>query len=109
MLRPEDQGDERASYARRASASFDGGKAPLSDMFDRIQVAIGRRPNGRLIGAENAGVHVDERGFIRGSPAAHQRAAHLRGRRHRRPAVASPPFSTLNGISLGNTMENSGK
>lgn len=32
--------------------------------FDRILAAIGRRPNGKLIGAENAGVHVDERGFI---------------------------------------------
>ena len=27
-------------------------------------VAVGRRPNGRLIGAENAGVRVDERGFV---------------------------------------------
>jgi dihydrolipoamide dehydrogenase len=27
-------------------------------------VAVGRRPNGRLIGAENAGVVVDERGYI---------------------------------------------
>jgi dihydrolipoamide dehydrogenase len=45
-------------------ASFEGGKAPPSDTFDRMLVAVGRRPNGRLIGAENAGVRVDERGFI---------------------------------------------
>jgi len=45
-------------------ASFEGGKAPPSDTFDRMLVAVGRRPNGRLIGAENAGVSVDERGFI---------------------------------------------
>lgn len=32
--------------------------------FDRILAAIGRRPNGKLIGAENAGVNVNERGFI---------------------------------------------
>ena len=32
--------------------------------FDRILAAIGRKPNGKLIGAENAGVNVDERGFI---------------------------------------------
>ena len=44
--------------------SFEGGKAPPSDVFDRILVAVGRRPNGRLIGAENAGVSVDARGFI---------------------------------------------
>jgi dihydrolipoamide dehydrogenase len=44
--------------------SFEGGSAPASDTFDKILVAVGRRPNGRLIGAENAGVAVDERGFV---------------------------------------------
>jgi dihydrolipoamide dehydrogenase len=44
--------------------SFDGAKAPATDTFDKILVAVGRRPNGKLIGAENAGVRVDERGFI---------------------------------------------
>jgi dihydrolipoamide dehydrogenase len=38
--------------------------AAFSDVFDKILVAVGRRPNGRLIGAEAAGVAVDERGFI---------------------------------------------
>ncbi|MGH8160812.1 MAG: dihydrolipoyl dehydrogenase [Gammaproteobacteria bacterium] len=32
--------------------------------FDRVLVAIGRRPNGHAIGAEAAGVTVDERGFV---------------------------------------------
>jgi dihydrolipoamide dehydrogenase len=45
-------------------AHFEGGKAPETDTFDRILVAVGRRPNGRTIGAENAGVAVDERGYI---------------------------------------------
>jgi dihydrolipoamide dehydrogenase len=45
--------------------SFEGGKAPASDVFDKVLVAVGRRPNGRVVGAENAGVLVDERGFIR--------------------------------------------
>ncbi|MBV8573725.1 MAG: dihydrolipoyl dehydrogenase [Acetobacteraceae bacterium] len=45
-------------------AHFEGGKAPPTDKFDRVLVSVGRRPNGRLIGAENAGVKVDERGFI---------------------------------------------
>ncbi len=45
-------------------ASFEGGDAPATDTFDKILVAVGRRPNGKLIGAENAGVAVDERGFI---------------------------------------------
>ena len=38
--------------------------ATTTDMFDRLLVAVGRRPNGKLIGAEAAGVAVDERGFI---------------------------------------------
>jgi dihydrolipoamide dehydrogenase len=43
---------------------FEGGGAPDSDTFDKVLVAVGRRPNGRTIGAENAGVLVDERGYI---------------------------------------------
>ena len=43
---------------------FEGKDAPASDNFDAILVAVGRRPNGDRIGAENAGVNVDERGFI---------------------------------------------
>jgi dihydrolipoamide dehydrogenase len=41
-------------------ASFGGGE----ERYDRILVAVGRRPNGAAVGAEAAGVHVDERGFI---------------------------------------------
>ena len=35
-----------------------------SRIFDRVLVAVGRVPNGRAIGAVEAGVNVDERGFI---------------------------------------------
>jgi dihydrolipoamide dehydrogenase len=35
-----------------------------SATFDRILVAVGRRPNGHHIGAEAAGVAIDEAGFI---------------------------------------------
>jgi dihydrolipoamide dehydrogenase len=45
--------------------SFEGGSAPGTDVFDRILVAVGRRPNGKAIGADAAGIAVDERGFIR--------------------------------------------
>ena len=45
-------------------ASFEGGKAPQQDTFDRVLLSVGRAPNGAKIGAENAGVFVDERGFI---------------------------------------------
>ena len=41
-------------------AFSDGG----SQLFDRVLVAVGRRPRGGAVGAEAAGVHVDERGFI---------------------------------------------
>jgi dihydrolipoamide dehydrogenase len=44
--------------------SFEGEKAPATDTFDRILVAVGRRPNGALIDAERAGLNVDPAGFI---------------------------------------------
>ena len=43
---------------------FDGEKAPDSDKFDAVLVAVGRRPNGLKIGAELAGILPDEHGFI---------------------------------------------
>ncbi len=43
---------------------FEGEGAPESERFDKVLVAVGRRPNGLTIGAEAAGVQVDERGFI---------------------------------------------
>lgn len=41
--------------------TFDGDD---SATFDRVLVAVGRRPNGDLIAADKAGVKVDDRGFI---------------------------------------------
>ncbi|SNR48996.1 dihydrolipoyl dehydrogenase [Puniceibacterium sediminis] len=35
-----------------------------TDTFDKVLVAVGRRPNGKLIDAGAAGVAVDDRGFI---------------------------------------------
>jgi dihydrolipoyl dehydrogenase len=43
---------------------FEGGRAPATDTFDKILVAVGRKPNGHSIGADAAGVSVDEHGFI---------------------------------------------
>jgi dihydrolipoamide dehydrogenase len=45
-------------------AQFEGPKGGFSEGFDRILVAVGRKPNGRLIGAENTGVALDDRGHI---------------------------------------------
>jgi len=45
--------------------SFEGKQAPdKPQTYDRVLVAVGRVPNGRMINAEAAGVNVDERGFI---------------------------------------------
>lgn len=38
--------------------------APEPQIYDRILMAVGRRPNGRDVGAEKAGINVNERGFI---------------------------------------------
>jgi dihydrolipoamide dehydrogenase len=44
---------------------FEGAKAPASEIYDRVLVAVGRRPNGHRIGADAAGVAVDDAGFIK--------------------------------------------
>ncbi len=44
--------------------SFEGDKAPEPILYGKVLVAVGRRPNGDRIGAENAGVVVDDRHYI---------------------------------------------
>ena len=58
-ISPDDSGLRVSFEAADGSAS-----TPAAETFDRVLVAVGRRPNGDRIGAEHAGVHVDERGFI---------------------------------------------
>ena len=41
-----------------------GGAAPPPQTYDVVLQAVGRSPNGKLIGADKAGVTVTERGFI---------------------------------------------
>jgi len=41
-----------------------GGTAPPPEVYDRVLLAVGRRPNGRNIGADKAGVNVNDRGWI---------------------------------------------
>ncbi len=53
------------STAQGISVSFEGKDAPTTDTFDKVLLAIGRSPNGKMVSAENAGVEVDERGFIK--------------------------------------------
>jgi dihydrolipoamide dehydrogenase len=45
-------------------ATFEGEGAPEPQTYDKVLLSVGRRPNGKLIGAEAAGVRVDERGYI---------------------------------------------
>ena len=46
-------------------ATFEGENAPAEpQLYDMVLLAVGRRPNGREIGADKAGVLVNERGFI---------------------------------------------
>lgn len=44
--------------------SFEGKDCPAQDTFDRVLVAVGRAPNGKLIDAEKAGLVVNDWGFI---------------------------------------------
>lgn len=45
--------------------SFEGKQAPAKPVrYDKVLVAVGRKPNGLLMAADVAGVAVDERGFI---------------------------------------------
>lgn len=43
---------------------FEGPEAPTEKLFDRVLVAVGRKPNGHNIDANKAGVKVDDHGFI---------------------------------------------
>ena len=53
------------SVEKGIEVSFEGDSAPQTDTFDKVLLAIGRFPNGKTLGAEHAGVEVDERGFIK--------------------------------------------
>ncbi len=44
---------------------FEGENAPdRAEIYDLVLVAVGRTPNGRRIGAERAGLALDDRGFV---------------------------------------------
>jgi dihydrolipoamide dehydrogenase len=44
--------------------TFEGADAPKEATFDRVLVAVGRRPNSKIPGLETTKVKVDARGFI---------------------------------------------
>lgn len=44
--------------------TFEGENSPGAQVYDRILMAVGRRPNGHSIDADKAGISVTEHGFI---------------------------------------------
>ena len=44
--------------------TYEGAGAPKPEVFDAVLMAVGRRPNGRELNAQAAGVTVNERGYI---------------------------------------------
>ena len=50
--------------AEGIQVSFEDATGTSAQTFERVLVAVGRIPSGRLIGAELAGLAVNERGFI---------------------------------------------
>jgi dihydrolipoamide dehydrogenase len=44
--------------------SFEGKNAPENEIYDRVLISVGRRPNGGQLDCEKAGVKVDQRGVI---------------------------------------------
>jgi dihydrolipoamide dehydrogenase len=46
-------------------ASFEGEGGPKEQLFDRVLVAVGRRPNSNISGLDRTRVGLDERGFIK--------------------------------------------
>jgi len=45
-------------------ATFEGENAANPQVYDRVLLAVGRRPNGKEVDAQAAGVNVTDRGFI---------------------------------------------
>lgn len=58
--------------------TFEGNGAPTEPQkFDKVLVAAGRRPNGKSIGAESAGVIVQDNGFIPADKQQRTNVAHI--------------------------------
>jgi len=44
--------------------TYEGANAPRPELFDTVLMSVGRRPNGKDINAQAAGINVNERGYI---------------------------------------------
>ena len=50
--------------AKGVRVTFEGNVDPKEQLFDRVLVSVGRRPNSKIPGLEKTHVQVDQRGFI---------------------------------------------
>ena len=57
-----------AEEANGIRVTFEGDVEEKSQLFDRVLVAVGRRPNSKIPGLETTGVRVDAKGFIETDP-----------------------------------------
>jgi dihydrolipoamide dehydrogenase len=57
-----------AETAEGIRATFEGEGAPKEQVFDRVLVAVGRRPNSKVPGLDSTRVKVDQKGFIETDP-----------------------------------------
>ncbi|KPL49026.1 dihydrolipoamide dehydrogenase [Xanthomonas axonopodis] len=65
MTKATDVTADKSGITVSFEAAVEGEKPGLqATAYDRVLVAVGRRPNGKKIGAEKAGVTITERGFI---------------------------------------------
>ncbi len=60
----EEKNGVRVTFGSNAVADAGQSGSPESALFDRVLVAVGRRPNSRIPGLEATGVQIDAQGFI---------------------------------------------
>ena len=65
------------SLKKGLKVTFEGEGVPESEIYDRVLLAVGRKPNGNAINAEAAGIDVDEKGFIRVDKQQHTNVSHI--------------------------------
>ena len=65
------------SLKKGLKVTFEGDGVPESEIYDRVLLAVGRKPNGDTINAEAAGIYVDERGFIPVDKQQHTNVPHI--------------------------------
>ena len=63
-MKAEAKGIRVAFESMRGAAQGDAGTVPKEQLFDRVLVSVGRRPNSKIPGLERTQVQIDQRGFI---------------------------------------------